>query len=402
MTKIKRINELIRKYLFLLFCISNRYAKRLYLFLEEKGIIDKINSAIIFLRDEILEVSDYLKKNKSVRNKLIFSITAFSVILIVWSFFFNILYSRHKWDDNKDKTFQIREGKNLSEIAEEMADSNVVASARNLKIAAKLKSLDEKIIAGIYTLKPGMNNIEILELITDAEKNKKGKKFTVAEGLRYKNIGKLAEKELALSSEKFIEASKNDSLLSIIGLQNKLKNLEGFLFPDTYIVTSNIDEKGLVNIMFEGFMKKVFRDSVLNKYFIGQSGKLYEIITLASIIQAEAAFNDEMPRIAGVYMNRINKRMKLQADPTIQYILPDGPRRLLFSDLKIESPYNTYLYLGLPPGPINNPGLDAIRAAINPEKHEYLFFVAQKDRRHRFTKTYEEHQKAINDIRNRK
>ncbi len=386
----------------MVFCISNRYLKRFYLFLKEKGIIDKINSVLFFLRDETLEVSDYLKKNKSVRNKLIFSITVFSVILVVWSLFFNILYSRHKWEDNKDKTFQIREGKNLSEIAEEMADSNIVANARDLKIAAKLKSLDGKVIAGVYTFKSGMNNIEILELITDAEKNKKGKKFTVAEGLRFKSIGKLAEKDLSLSTEKFIEASKNDSLLSIIGLQNKLKNLEGFLFPDTYIVPTNIDEKGLVNIMFEGFMKKVFRDSVLNKYFIGQSGKLYEIITLASIIQAEAAFNDEMPRIAGVYMNRINKRMKLQADPTIQYILPDGPRRLLFSDLKIESPYNTYLYLGLPPGPINNPGLDAIRAAINPEKHEFIFFVAQKDRRHRFTKTYEEHQKAINEIRSRK
>ncbi len=376
--------------------------KRFYLFLKEKGIIDKINSALFFIRDEILEVSDYLKKNKSVRIKLIIFITAFSVILVVWSFFFNVLYSRHKWEDKIEKTFQIREGKNLSEIAEEMADSNIVANARNFKIVAKLKSLDEKVIAGVYTFKSGMNNIEILELITDAEKNKKGKKFTVSEGLRFKNIGKLAEKDLSLSSEKFTEASKNDSLLSIIGLQNKLKNLEGFLFPDTYIVPTNIDEKGLVNIMFEGFMKKVFKDSVLNKYFIGQSGKLYEIITLASIIQAEAAFNDEMPRIAGVYMNRINKRMKLQADPTIQYILPDGPRRLLFSDLKIESPYNTYLYLGLPPGPINNPGLDAIRAAINPEKHEFLFFVAQKDRRHRFTKTYAEHQKAINEIRSRK
>lgn len=386
----------------MLFCIANRYSKRFYLFLKEKGIIDKINSVLFFLKDETLEVSDYLKKNKSVRNKLVIFITAFSAVLIVWSFFFNVLYSRHKWEEKTDKSFQISEGKIFSEIAEEMADSNIISGATDFKIAAKLKSLDDKVIAGVYTFKSGMNNIEILELITDAEKNKKGKKITVAEGLRFKNIGKLVEKDLSLSSEKFIEASKNDSLLSIIGLQNKLKNLEGFLFPDTYIVPANIDEKGLVNIMFEGFMKKVFRDSVLNKFFIGQSGKLYEIITLASIIQAEAAFKDEMPRIAGVYMNRINKRMKLQADPTIQYILPDGPRRLLFSDLKIESPYNTYLYLGLPPGPINNPGLDAIRAAINPEKHEYLFFVAQKDRRHRFTKTYEEHQKAINEIRSRK
>lgn len=402
MAKIKRITELIRKYLFLLFCFVNRYLERFYQFLKEKGVIDKINSALFFLKDEFIEVYDYLKKNKSLRYKIIISSLVFAIIFIAWSFFFNVLYSRHIREGNTERTFQIREGRNLTEIAEEMADSNIISGARDLKIAAVLMSLDGKVIAGVYTFKSGMNNIEILELITDTEKNKKGKKFTVAEGLRFKSIGKLAEKDLALSSEKFNEAVKNDSLLTIIGLQNKLKNLEGFLFPDTYIVPANIDEKGLVNIMFESFMKKVFGDSVLKKYFTGQSGKLYEIITLASIIQAEAAFSDEMPRIAGVYMNRINKRMKLQADPTIQYILPDGPRRLLFSDLKIESPYNTYLYLGLPPGPVNNPGLDAIRAAINPEQHEYLFFVAQKDRRHRFTKTYAEHQKAINEIRSRK
>jgi UPF0755 protein len=119
-------------------------------------------------------------------------------------------------------------------------------------------------------------------------------------------------------------------------------------------------------------------------------------ITLASIVQGETQEESEMPVIAGVYMNRIAKRMKLEADPTVQYILPGGPKqRLLRSDLKTESPYNTYLHYGLPPGPINNPGIKAINAALNPEKHNYIFFVATGKGGHTFTSTYKEHLKAV-------
>ena len=119
-----------------------------------------------------------------------------------------------------------------------------------------------------------------------------------------------------------------------------------------------------------------------------------EMITLASIIEGEALYNSERPVISGVYHNRLKKGMKLQADPTIQYIINDGPRRLLNKDLKIESPYNTYLNKGLPPGPINNPGKESILAALYPMKNDYLFFVARGDGYHEFSKTEQEHNKA--------
>jgi UPF0755 protein len=119
-----------------------------------------------------------------------------------------------------------------------------------------------------------------------------------------------------------------------------------------------------------------------------------EVITLASIIEGEAIYNTERPVISGVYHNRLEKGMRLQADPTIQYIVDDGPRRLLNKDLKIKSPYNTYLNYGLPPGPINNPGFESIKAALYPANTEFLYFVAKGDGYHTFSRTQKEHNTA--------
>lgn len=126
---------------------------------------------------------------------------------------------------------------------------------------------------------------------------------------------------------------------------------------------------------------------------------LNEVLTMASIVEGEAMYDDERPVIAGVYYNRLRKRMRLQADPTVQYAVSDLPRRLSRSDLKIDSPYNTYEHYGLPPGPINNPGRKSILAALYPAKHQYLYFVSNYNGRHRFSRTYEEHQRHVREYR---
>jgi UPF0755 protein len=126
---------------------------------------------------------------------------------------------------------------------------------------------------------------------------------------------------------------------------------------------------------------------------------VHNILSLASIVNGETNLVTEMQRIAGVYHNRLNLGMKLQADPTIQYLLPGGWRRLLFKDLEINSPYNTYLYAGLPPGPINNPGKNAIIAALYPEQSNYLYFVANGNGGHKFSKTHSGHLKNVREYR---
>jgi len=126
---------------------------------------------------------------------------------------------------------------------------------------------------------------------------------------------------------------------------------------------------------------------------------MHEILTMASIVEGETRVADERARVAGVYYNRLNIGMLLQADPTIQYIVSDSPRRILYRDLSINSPYNTYMYGGLPPGPVNNPGPAAIHAALYPESHEYYYFVADGEGRHTFTRNYEEHLRAVRRFR---
>jgi UPF0755 protein len=166
------------------------------------------------------------------------------------------------------------------------------------------------------------------------------------------------------------------------------------LFPDTYEVSfgTGKNEKEIVRTMFNEFRKRItpeMNDEMKNKKIT-----LTELITLASIVEAETRFEPEKETIAGVYYNRLKKGMRLEADPTVQYALPDGPKkRLMFSDLKFKSPYNTYLNRGLPPGPINNPGMSSILAALNPENHNYLYFAARGDGSHRFAETFGEHKK---------
>jgi UPF0755 protein len=293
--------------------------------------------------------------------------------------------------------FRIKPGTPFSVIAENLEKDSIISNAFWFKIAAKIQGKDDKIISKSYIIKPGLNNLQLLNILTDPSLNFTVK-LTIPEGTNIRQIAKLTAKKLDFKETDFIFECQNDSLISILGLKGKVKNLEGFLFPDTYKFQFDITPKELVNELFNEFYKRVI---TVDKYgFINNSDKLLRIITLASIVQGETQINSEMPVIAGVYTNRLSKRMKLEADPTVQFALPDGPKqRLLNEDLKIKSPYNTYLNYGLPPGPINSPGIKAIEASLNPDKHNYLFFVATGKGGHTFSTTYSEHMAAVKEYR---
>jgi UPF0755 protein len=170
--------------------------------------------------------------------------------------------------------------------------------------------------------------------------------------------------------------------------------LEGFLFPDTYILLKTYTEEEIIEVLVNQFYYNY--KEVLNQIKVLKLITMVEIVTLASIIQGEAVFDDEMPTISSVYHNRLDSNMLLQADPTIQYIIPGKPRRLFNKDLMIDNLYNTYKYKGLPPGPINNPGLLAIEATLKPDKTNYIYFVKEsKDAgSHVFSTNIRDHEKA--------
>jgi UPF0755 protein len=163
--------------------------------------------------------------------------------------------------------------------------------------------------------------------------------------------------------------------------------------PSTYKFYWQTDEEEIVTELVREFWR-VF-DSSLQEMARERQLSVHEVLTMASIVEMETAIDSERSVIAGVYYNRLKKRMRLQADPTVQYVLPDGPRPLLLADLEIDSPYNTYRHAGLPPGPITNPGRASILAALNPARHRYLYFVATGYGGHRFTRTFDEHRRAI-------
>ena len=204
------------------------------------------------------------------------------------------------------------------------------------------------------------------------------------------DIASSIQSNFNIKKDSFIKASKNKKLLKKWDI--KSNSFEGYLFPDTYLLAEDVDAEGVIDKMVSEYNKNITPSMRKRMIELGLSEG--EILTLASIIEGEAIYDSERPRISGVYHNRLKKRMRLQADPTIQYIIEDSPRRLLNKDLKIKSPYNTYLNYGLPPGPINNPGIESIKAALYPEKIDFLFFVARGDGYHTFTKTEKEHNLA--------
>ena len=216
------------------------------------------------------------------------------------------------------------------------------------------------------------------------------KKITILEGWTINDIANELDKKLKINKKKFLRLCHDKKRVKLFNLQGN--SFEGYLFPDTYTFAEGIDPNLVLNRMVNEFNNNISKSMKVQAQELGMS--ILEIITLASIIEGEAIYDSERSIISAVYHNRLKKGMKLQADPTIQYIIDDGPRRLLNDDLKIQSNYNTYLNFGLPPGPINNPGKESIIAALYPSVNDYLYFVARGDGYHTFTKNEKDHNKA--------
>jgi len=214
---------------------------------------------------------------------------------------------------------------------------------------------------------------------------------------RFKIANRLQERGLA-KAEEFLSLCRQPKNYADIGIPLPERDLEGYLFPNTYRLPPGSGAETAVRILLNGFKRYAYESF---KEEIEKSGyTLHQILTVASMIEKEALHDKDRPLIAAVIYNRLKKGMPLQIDATVLYGMGQWKNRVLYSDLQHASPYNTYLNKGLPPGPIANPGLASLRAALEPADVDYLFYVAQADGYHRFTKTYSEHLKAIEEIRN--
>jgi UPF0755 protein len=272
--------------------------------------------------------------------------------------------------------------------------AGVIEHPALFKLGGKVFGYAGKIKVGKYSFSSGVSNRAILYAISTATSTA-NPAVTVFEGLRGTHIARILKREVGIDSAKFAQLLKDTSLIHLD--HHGASSLEGFLMPETYEFYWQVDEKEIVHEMLSEF-RRFFVDS-LQRRARQMKMTIREVLTMASIIEGETILDAERPIVAGLYYNRLRRRMKLEADPTIQYIIPDGPRRLLYVDLKTKSPYNTYQNYGLPPGPISNPGRKSILAALYPERHNYLYFVADGTGGHRFARTFDEHLKNIRSYR---
>ncbi len=287
---------------------------------------------------------------------------------------------------------KIESGEPFSVTLDKLYNAGVIRHKTWTKFWAILTGADRRIKAGRYKLRENMGTFELLRILT------KGQNLlvTIPEGVTLREIAHILKREAGVDSLLFMELAKDTIFIRQLGIK-EAKTLEGFLFPDTYCLYWGIAPEKVIKLMVKRFFE-IFTDSLQKRAReIGFS--LYQAVIFASLVQAEAKVTEEMPIISSVYHNRLKKNLPLQCDPTIQYILPKRKPNLTYKDLKINSPYNTYIHRGLPPGPICSPGKDAIIAALYPAETDYLYFVAKGDGTHIFSKTHKEHLRAKRWVR---
>ena len=328
------------------------------------------------------------------RKGIIFFIILIFILIVGGGLYFGSRIFLPLQDESIGKPIFIKidNGLSVKAIADSLKKYEIIKDADDFIFTTKLFGNVAKLKAGAYWLNRNLSPYKAMKLIV------KGKissvNIVIPEGFTSYEIASLFSKKLEIDSIKFIDLVNNPTFISSLNLNKN--SLEGYLFPNTYSFYWGITAEEVIKKLVNEFHHN-FTDSLKN-IVLEKGWSVRQILTLASIIEGEAMIDSERAIISAVYHNRLKKGILLQADPTIQYIIPDGPRRLLKRDLAIDSPYNTYRYAGLPPGPVNNPGLKSIIAAIYPAQVDYLYFVAKGDGSHIFSRTLNEHLRAKADF----
>lgn len=289
----------------------------------------------------------------------------------------------------------VQKGESAKDIGAELQKQGVIRSRRLFEVLVGVTGVQNSLEAGDYEFDPGLPAIEVVRRI--AEGRTASHEVTIPEGLRVEEVGALLEQAGIVSKQNFLEALVRGRYGQAFLSQSTASGLEGFIFPATYEFNRGTSAQDVVSTMLQAFQVNVADKLQLE----GQKLTLDEVVTLASIVEREAQVPSERPRIASVYLNRLRLGLQLQADPTVQYAVAKSAdsvaaygywkKELTVDDLHLDTPYNTYVNPGLPPGPIANPGFDAIQAVVRPEQTNYLFFVATGDGSHAFAETLEEH-----------
>ena len=314
-----------------------------------------------------------------------------------------ILGWMHIMGDNKEfakegaQIVHVKVGMTTADIADMLHEKQLVKNPKAFKFEARFKGLANKLQAGMYKIEGGMSNGAIVNEFANGRIELID--FIVPEGFNVVKTGRKLESLGLGSAEKFIELAKNYAPYDYMKTDNPhvIFKSEGFLYPATYKVPYGASEEEYLHIFVRHFNEVMKKNGVLETVK-KRDLNMRDVVNMAAMVEMEAVYAEEQPRIAGVFLKRVEIGMPIQSDTTIQYILGAQKETITFKDTEIDNPYNTYQNYGLPPGPIGSPSLSAIQAVLEPEQTDYLYFVAQNDGHHRFSRTYAEHLRAIDEI----
>jgi UPF0755 protein len=280
-------------------------------------------------------------------------------------------------------------------IIDSLEHAGVIRNAFEFHIALKVLRKENALLPGVYEFKAHQSNAAIIDALSHTH-SAHHVFITFPEGMTVAEYAHIGKENLVLDSGTFVALAHDSAFMNSLGIH--APSLEGYLCPETYEIDSPVRVQGLLARMIVA-TKHFFTDSLRQRCSAMHLTEA-QLLTLASIVESETADERERQRIAGVYWNRLRVGMRLEADPTIQYALGER-RHLYYKDLAIESPYNTYLHVGLPPTPINNPSKASIFAALYPEHNPYLYFVARGDSTglHRFSETLQQQTAAVENYR---
>ncbi|MDX2445658.1 MAG: endolytic transglycosylase MltG [Desulfobacterales bacterium] len=334
-----------------------------------------------------------MKKTIAIISIFIIS-SATLLCVLVWSIFNYAAQS--SGNDISEKVITVLPGQHFKMIASQLEGAGIIKDSLRFKLFARFKGYDKRIKAGEYRLSNALSPKQVLEIMVS------GKvalyRITIPEGYNLAQIAGIVS-EMGFTEEPvFIQSATDPEIVNALGVN--AGSLEGYLFPDTYYFPKGLPLNEILGIMVNRF-REIF-SAEWQERARQMDMSVHQVVTLASIIEKETGAAFERPLIASVFHNRLAKGMRLSSDPTVIYGIKDFNGNLTRKHLTTQTPYNTYLNKGLPPGPIANPGLASLEAALYPAETDFFYFVSKKDSTHQFSTTFKEHNQAVRKYQLRK
>ena len=324
--------------------------------------------------------------------KRIFLTGFWGLLALIWVVMSVFYYqgSRPASEDSRTTIFEVQPGMTLKQVALELSKMGLIHSPSAFQAIAYIQDKETQVMVGEFSLSPSMLPTEIIQRITSGKTVPHP--ITIPEGYRITEIAALLHEQGLADPDTFIRLTQDKDLIQSLGIPTD--TLEGYLFPETYHFSKFTPETKIIRKMIDTFKEQTSKTQLLQ---IAKESSLswHQIITLASLIEKETGLDSERKMISSVFHNRLRKNMRLQTDPTVIYAIEKFDGNIRKRDLKIDSPYNTYRYKGLPPGPIASPGIKSIIAAMSPVESDRLYFVSQKNGSHYFSSTLTEHNQAV-------